>query len=373
MSAVLRAPRRASLALALGLILTALGLGATDALAKSGHRAVYTLTNAAAGNAVQAFDRGRDGSLTEDGSFATGGNGSGGGLGNQGGLVLERKRLFAVNAGSDSISSFKVRRDGLKLVDVIGSGGDQPISITVHRRLLYVLNAGGDGNIKGFRVSRDGELSRLAGSERPLSGSAPGPAQVSFDPSGRTLVVTEKDTNLIDTYEVNRRSGLAGGPNPQPSAGQTPFGFAFDRQGHLIVSEAFGGAAGASAVSSYAVNDGVIDPITASAATTETAACWIVVTKDGRFAYTTNTGSNSISGYSVSSAGELEPLDADGVTGATGAGPIDMALTRGDRFLYSLDSGDGAISSFRVGGDGSLTAIDGASGLPASANGLAAR
>jgi 6-phosphogluconolactonase (cycloisomerase 2 family) len=187
------------------------------------------------------------------------------------------------------------------------------------------------------------------------------------------LVVTEKDTNLIDTYEVNRHSGLATGPIPQASAGETPFGFAFDKRGHLIVSEAFGGMAGQSAVSSYAVDDGVIDPITASAPTTETAACWIVVTKNGRFAYTTNTGSGSISGYGVSHQGALSLLDADGQTALTGPGPIDMALTRGSRFLYSLNSGDGTISGFRVAADGGLTPIGGASGLPAGANGLAAR
>jgi 6-phosphogluconolactonase len=196
---------------------------------------------------------------------------------------------------------------------------------------------------------------------------------VSFDPKGRTLVVTEKDTNLIDTYEVNRHTGRASGPNPQPSAGQTPFGFAFDPRGHLIVSEAFGGAADASAVSSYEVDDGIIDPITPSAATTETAACWIVVTKDGRFTYTTNTGSGSISGYRISRGGELDLLDADGVTGVTGPGPIDMALTRGSRFLYSLNSGDGTISGFRVQKNGDLSPIGGASGLPTAANGLAAR
>ena len=99
--------------------------------------------------------------------------------------------------------------------------------------------------------------------------------------------MTEKNTNLIDTYDVDLDTGLASGPNPQASAGATPFGFAFDRRGHLIVSEAFGGAADASAVSSYAVADGIIDPISPSVATSETAACWIVVTKNGRFAYTT--------------------------------------------------------------------------------------
>jgi 6-phosphogluconolactonase (cycloisomerase 2 family) len=108
-------------------------------------------------------------------------------------------------------------------------------------------------------------------------------------------------------------------------------------------------------------------------ATTETAACWIVVTKNGRFAYTTNTGSGSISGYRVGHDGALTLLDADGATASTGPGPIDMALTPSSRLLYSLNSGDGTISGFRVGGDGSLSPIGGASGLPGAATGLAAR
>jgi 6-phosphogluconolactonase len=371
METVLRRARL-TLPIALALVLAVVGVAATGAMADS-PRAVYTATNDAAGNTVKVFHRSLFGQLRPGREFATGGLGTGTGLGNQGGLVLDRDRLFVVNAGSDSISSFKVRGHGLELIDTDPSGGDQPISLTVHDGLLYVLNAGGVANITGHEVSRHGRLSPLAGSTRPLSAPAPGPAQVSFDPRGRTLVVTEKDTNLIDTYEVDRRTGLADGPNSQPSAGTTPFGFAFDRRGHLIVSEAFGGAADASAVSSYEVDDGLIEPITPSAATTETAACWIVVTKDGRFAYTTNTGSASISGYRVSRDGELSLLDADGRTGVTGPGPIDMALTHSGRLLYSLNSGDGTISGFFVARDGDLVPIGGVSGLPASANGLAAR
>jgi 6-phosphogluconolactonase len=357
--------------IAFGLTLGVLGLGASGALADSG--AVYTLTNDPAGNAVKVFDRAGDGALIADGEFATGGTGTGTGLGNQGGLVLDGKLLLAVNPGSDSISSFSVHGSNLELLDRDASGGDQPISLTVEDGLLYVLNAGGAGNIAGHTVSRQGTLSPLTGSTRPLSGAGVGPAQVSFDPRGETLVVTEKNTNLIDTYAVDRDTGLAGGPNPQASAGATPFGFAFGPRGHLIVSEAFGGATDASAVSSYGLEDGIIDAISPSVATTETAACWIVVTKNGRFTYTTNTGSGSISGYSIGQDGALTLLDADGVTAQTGPGPIDMALARSSRLLYSLNSGDGTISGFRVGADGSLTPIGGASGLPAAATGLAAQ
>jgi 6-phosphogluconolactonase len=371
MSDSMRLARRV-LSVALALALAALGIGATGALASSTAGKVYTLTNSPAGNAVKVFDRAGNGTLTPVGEFATGGTGTGGGLGNQGALIQDGRSLFAVNPGSDSVSAFKMTRQGLELVDTVSSGGDQPISLAVRDGLLYVLNAGGAGNISGFTVSRNVDLSPLAGTSRPLSGSGTGPTQVSFDPDGELLVVTEQNTNLIDTYEVDDDSGLASGPNPQASTGVTPFGFAFDKREHLIVSEAFGGAPDQSAVSSYSVDDGVIRPITPSARTTETAACWIVVTKNGRFAYTTNTGSGSISGFRISHDGELSLLDADGRTGVSGPAPIDMALSRNSRFLYSLNSGDGSISGFRVGPDGSLAPIATTTGLPDGANGLAA-
>lgn len=271
MSHILPLPKRAALPVALGLALAVLGTGATGALAKSSAGEVYTLTNSPAVNAVKVFHRAGDGSLSAGGEFATGGSGTGGGLGNQGAVVLDGKRLFAVNAGSDSISAFKVKGDALELVDTVASGGDQPISLTAHDGLLYVLNAGGAGNIRGFTFTKNGGLSPLAGSTRSLSGGGTGPAQVSFDPEGELLVVTEKNTNLIDTYEVDEDSRLASGPSPQASSGPTPFGFAFDKRGHLIVSEAFGGAPDQSAVSSYEVDDGDIESITPSAGTTETA------------------------------------------------------------------------------------------------------
>ena len=348
------------------------GLAAHGSIASAHSRgAVYTLTNSPAGNAVKVFNRAGNGSLSPGGEFATGGTGTGGSLGNQGGLVLDDRYLFAVNAGSDSVSVLKVKRDGLQLVDTAPSGGDQPISVTVDDGLVYVLNAGGPGNISGLWFSKRWGLKPLPNSMRLLSGSGVGPAQVSFDPEGELLVVTEKNTNLIDTYEI-RRDGRVTGPTTHPSAGATPFGFGFDERDHLIVSEAFGGAIDQSAVSSYELDDDQFETITPSAPTTETAACWIVVTENGRFTYTTNTGSASISGYRIDREGELHRLDADGRTGITGPTPIDMALSRKSRFLYSLNSGDGTISGFQVEANGDLRPIGGASGLPSAANGLAA-
>lgn len=108
-------------------------------------------------------------------------------------------------------------------------------------------------------------------------------------------------------------------------------------------------------------------------ATTETAACWVVVTRDGRYTYATNTGSNSISGFSIDRDGSLALLDADGKTANTGAGPIDAALSRDSRFLFTLNDGAHEIQGFAVNADGSLDPLGAVGGLPAGAVGLAAR
>ncbi len=339
---------------------------------------VYTMDNGAAGNSVLVFDRSADGSLTAAGSFATGGLGTGAGLGNQSGMVLDEsgKTLVVVDAGSNEVSSFRVNGDGsLALASTVGSGGTTPISVTTAGKLVYVLNAGGSGNIVGFTLSPQGELSMIPGSARPLSTGASGPAQIGFDHMGSLLVVSEKATSSLSTYTVDH-AGLATGPVVTPSSGATPFGFAFTRHGTLVVSEAGGGPAGTSAVSSYAAaGNGAWSAISPSVPDHQMAACWIVITNSGRFAYTTNAASGTISGFGVHQGG-LTLLDASGVTGNVGGGtsPIDMTMSRDSRFLYALASGTHAISAFAVGADGSLSSLSGgASGLPASANGLAAR
>lgn len=334
---------------------------------------VYTATNSPAGNAILAFDRGADGSLTPAGSYPTNGLGTGSGLGNQGGVTLSNdgKSLFVVNAASDNVSVFAVRSNGtLELRGTWASGGVRPVSITESRGLVYVLNSG-SGNIAGFRLVAGG-LTTIANSVRPVSAANAGAAQVQFDGTGRVLVVTERATNRISTYAVDG-SGAAGAPDVVVSSGTTPFGFAI-RGGFLVVSEAFGGATNGSAVSSYELGRPtgarVISP---SVGTTETAACWLVVTGNGRFAYAANAGSASITGYAIH-RGALTLLDADGVTATTDPGPTDVALSVNSQFLYVLSNGGNSIRGFAVGAQGDLTPLTGAAtGLPSALNGLAAR
>lgn len=357
--------RRRLFGLASGLAVAVGGLGTVELAEASGGpawpRAVYTLTNGAAGNAVLIFSAGANQQVVQQ-SVSTGGTGTGAGLGSQGALISspDGRWLFAVNAGSGSIASLAIRPHGLELIDTIGSGGQQPISLTLHGSLLYALNAGGAGSISGFKVDQHGRLQALANSTRPLSSGAAGPAQVSFGPRGRQLIVTEKATSRLSVYQVGH-DGLASGPMTTPSHGMTPFGFAITRRGLVIVSEAFGGAPGASAASSYWLRSGGhLHLVTGSAPTQQTAACWVVATGNGRYAYTTNTGSSSISGYQVNADGRLKLLNASGVTATTGPGtrPIDASIDRGNRLLVTINGGAaGSLSAFTIGSGGSLTPL----------------
>ena len=351
---------------------TLLGMGlllASGAMAAT----IYTETNSAQGNEVQIYETGADGVLALAGQVSTGGLGTGAGLGNQGALALttDHRWLFAVNAGSNEISSFAVGPTGLVLVARVASGGTSPVSVTTHEDVLYVLNAGGTGDITGFTIRADGHLVPIAHSARPLSSATAGAAQIAFDREGERLVVTEKATNKISVYAVD--DGRAHGPIVHSSNGVTPFGFAFDRRNDLLVSEAFGGNPNAAALSSYDLEDdsGALSVISGSVPANQTAACWVVLTGD--YAYVTNTGSGTITGYRVSRAGELTRLSADGRTGVTGGGPTDSAASRDGKTLYVLSPSIGKIVTFHVNVDGTVILLGSTSGAAATATGLIAR
>jgi 6-phosphogluconolactonase len=370
----------------------ALGLAACDSVTGSDDNpdngAVFTMNNAAAANYVIIYARADNGTLTRMDSVSTGGRGSGPDpvfgtdpLTSQDAVILsdDHRLLFVVNAGSNEITSFRVASSGaLTLASRVGSGGTFPVSLSHRGNLLYVVNANGGGNISGFTVGTDGTLAPLAGSTRALSGAAtPGPGSIRISPNGQFVVVTEKPTNLLDVYPLNA-DGTAGTRVSLASPGPTPFGADFDGAGHYILSQGNIGPNRAavpdgSTVSSLGVAATALQVISGSVPTTETAACWIQITTDDRFAYSTNTASGSITGFSIGSGGTLTRLTADGKTGVTGTGtqPLDMANAHG--YLYALTPGDGGIHVFKVGSDGSLAAQANVTNqLPISVTGLAA-
>jgi 6-phosphogluconolactonase len=332
--------------------------------------AVYAMTNDAEGNEVVIFNRDDEGLLTKAGSIASQGTGSGGALdplGSQGSLRLseDKRWLLAVNAGSNEISVFRVLPEGLKLVDKVDSGGTFPVSLTIFHNLVYALNAGVSPNISGFYLSHTGELTPLTNSTRSLA--AGGFAQVGFDPRGEKLVVTDKANNNILVYSVGQ-NGLPGmNPVTSPSNGVTPFGFFFDKRGHLLVSEA-----GANAVSTYNILPGnTLQVISPSVLNGQAAVCWIVGNERG-YIFTSNPGTSSISSYKLKAGnGKLALLDG---TAGLGSAPLDIAIPVNGRFLYALDPGNGAIDMFQIEHDGSLTNLGTVpGGFSIFANGIAAR
>jgi 6-phosphogluconolactonase len=364
--------------------LTAAGLAAAagPASAKSydddGLRSgmVFTSSNAASGNELLVYARGRDGTLAPQAQLTTGGVGSGAGLGSQGAVTISRdgQFLFVVNAGSNTVSTFEVRERGLRLSSVVASGGLHPISLTEADGLVVVLNDGGEGGVAAFRNVR-GDLRPIAGAVRGLS-VAPGaaPAPVGFRDDGDTLLVTEKGTNRLTSYRVGE-TGRLGAAVVTASPGQTPFGFAFNRRNRLVVTEAMGGAAGASTVSAYRFSESAgAKPllVSASVANTQSASCWVSVTPNGRFAYVANTGSSSISSYRIEGDGHINLIAA--VAGQTGGGsaPADTAVSPDGRHLFVRNGRSFTISTFAIDHEGTLTAGALLTGLPGTAVGLAA-
>ncbi len=333
---------------------------------------VYTETNAAAGNAIMVYARAVDGTLTPGAMVSTGDLGTGSSLGSQSAIALTQDHhwLFAVNAGSNDISVFSVKWGMLTLVDRTPAWGTDPISLTVHNSTLYVLDAGNGGNIAGFKVWNTGRLTYITGSNRKLSnngiGAAPSPEQIGFTPDGQNLVVSEKTSNKIDTYVVS--GSLASNPVVNASFGPTPYGFGFTHGNRLVISEA-----AISSASSYRVIRTGLKLISGSVADTQAAACWLVVTGDGRFAYAANAGSGNISAYQVAGTGKLTLLTPGGVNGITGAGshPVDMAFGNSDTLLYVLASGNNTINAFWIHANGTLTFIASFSS-PTAATGLVA-
>jgi 6-phosphogluconolactonase len=336
--------------------------------------AVYVQTNDAEKNEIVAYRRESDGSLKKIGSFETGGHGTGKPhLPSQSSIVLsdDGAWLLVANCGNDTISLFAVEANGLLLSDVVPSGGGTPTSIAVRGPLVYVAN-NADAKVAGFRIS-GGKLEGLVGSTRPLSGEGADPAQIGFSPDGKTLVVTERGSNSISAYAIDAQ-GYADGPSTIQSPGETPYGFGFTRDGRLVVTEAFGGAKGKAAASSYEITEpGRLRPLSASVADTRSEVCWAVVSKDGRFVYVTNFGDGTISSYSLADDGTLELAEAVAAsTRMDVPGVRDEAITNDGRFIYALDADTQMVHGWSIDGDGHLSEIGAADGLPSTVAGLAA-
>jgi 6-phosphogluconolactonase (cycloisomerase 2 family) len=330
-------------------------------IARGADHAVFVETNNVSGNQVVAYHRSDTGALAAGGTYST--HGVGGSLtgavvdrtASQNALAYDANHalLYAVNAGSNSVSVFSVSGNHLELRQVVGSGGTFPVSVAVHGDLVYVLNARNGGSVQGYRVLF-GHLLPMFGSARALGLDPTAvpefthtPGQVSFSPDGSKLLVTTKgNTSAVDVYRVRFDGRLSASPVVTTFPGAVPFSITYDRAGRAVIANA-----GTNAVSTATINpDGTLTQID-SAATGQAATCWVLRVGD-RF-YASNAGSGTVTGVRGDNVGHLSVL---GNT-ATDAGTVDAATTAHGDFVYVQTGAAGIVDGFHVNGDGSLTAV----------------
>jgi 6-phosphogluconolactonase (cycloisomerase 2 family) len=342
--------------------------------------AAFALTNRAADNEVIAFDRAADGSLTQTGKYSTQGNGIGVDFDTQGGLRLSNNHrfLYAVNPGSDTLSVFAVEGSHLTFLQQIDAG-DEPLSITMHGNLLYVLDGSVAGNgITGFVVASNGTLTPIPDSFRALSSPIAVPGQVLFSPDGLQLIVTGKVSQVFDVFAIGSDGRPSAEPVADPSAGLRPFAAAFKNDGTLLVVASGLPLMKNSNVSSYHIDTaGAATVLSGDVKDQQTDGCWIVITGNQRYAYTANFASNTISSFRIGRDDTVTLKQA--VAGMTGkdSEPVDLGLSNDSHYLYSLLRGTGGIAAFAIDREGELEQLGifgVGGGLPVNngASGLAA-
>jgi 6-phosphogluconolactonase (cycloisomerase 2 family) len=363
-------------ALAAGAAATALAVvgapavagAATQHPAASIGNAVFVQSNGTDGNQILAYSRAADGTLSFAHAYDTGGLGARetgsvvDPLASQGSLAYDATAdlLIAVNAGSNTITTFHVNGDTLGHATVYRAG-NLPTSVTSWHRYVYVLDAGGTGAVRGF-VSDGGHLTAVRGSERGLglNGSATPqflntPGQIGVTPDGSHLVVTTKaNGSTIDLFAIHEGGSLSAHFVANPSVAPVPFSFVFDPHGRIVDTEA-----GTSSVSTYGVDSDGSLTNASDVPDGQKAACWIA--EAGGYYFVVNAGSADIASYQVSTGGVASLVTA--TAGTTDPGPIDAAASSGGSYLYVESGGAGSVDEFAVNSNGTLTSIGSVTGL----------
>ena len=369
-----------------GLLTIALGVGTLTSTLYAANvfpgssPTVFVMSNDASKNEVLAYQRINNGEFVLKGRFSTDGRGSGGTtdpLQSQGSLTLsgDHTLLFAINAGSGTISSFHLLSGLPFLVDQQATGGAFPVSVAEHNGTVYVLNAGGNGAIVTFRADGLGHLHQAAGATVHLTGTNSGASDISVSPDGKKLVVIEKASNSIDIFPINS-NGTLGTVVANHSVTPGVFATAFAPNGNLIVSENQPNGTDISSISSYAINgNGTVTATSQSLPTFGDGNCWNVITPNGKFVYVDNAATFTVAGFSVAPNGALTPIAGTILaTDPDGTANLDLTVSGDGKYLYTLNSGTGSIGVYSIHSDGTLSSLGDIEGLPSTVgfNGIAA-
>jgi 6-phosphogluconolactonase (cycloisomerase 2 family) len=325
----------------------------------------YVNDNTAAANTIAGFARHADGSLTPiPGSpFAAGGAGLGSGLASQGAIQVtsDSRYLLAVDAGSNQISVLRITANGVPVLagQPVSSGGIQPVSVAVSPSgLVYVANSGAGGSgYSGFRLNPAGKLIPVPNSTVTVPDGS-GLGDVFFNSTGDRLIGARTGTSQIDSFAVlpnGRLAAAQGSPFTGQGLGQLGAEFSPANPSRLFVSNAHNGPL-LGTVSAY--NDsfsGQLTPIGSSPyADFQTAPCWVEISHDGQYLFTVNTGSGSISSYSINPDGSLALIGSFPISG--GGADIDARLSPDGNYLLIDGAGHNFVSVFAVNG-GNLTEL----------------
>jgi 6-phosphogluconolactonase len=324
----------------------------------------YVNDNTVTANTVAGFARHADGSLTAlPGSpFAAGGAGLGTGLGSQGAIQATRhgRYLLVVDAGSNQISVLRVTGGGVPVLvgQPVSSGGVEPVSIAIFHHLVYVANTGtGGSNYTGFRLHHHGTLTPVPGATVAVPAGS-GLGDVFFNADGTRLVGTRGNTSQIDSFVVRpdgRLLAAPGSPIAGQGLGQIGAEFSPVSPWQLFVSNAHNGA-GLGTVSAY--RDGFFGQLSSIGSSPfadgQTAPCWVEISHDGRYLFTVNTASTSVSSYHINPGGSLTLIGSTPING--GGGDTDARLSPDGRTLSVTGSGKLIVSVFAVNG-GYLTEL----------------
>jgi 6-phosphogluconolactonase (cycloisomerase 2 family) len=350
---------------------------AKTALAQDYTGAVYAGTDNGQKNGLVAYGRKADGTLAYIGEYLSGGAGA---RLNTGGpidplisahsvLNVDNRFVLQVNAGSNTVSSFRVNKDfSLTLVSVVPSGGFGPDTIVERDGVVYVANVDSDGaytgpadqvgDIDAFELNHEtGHLQEIPGSKRQLVGR---PSDLAVAPTGRSLVVSIYNAGSsaisdsaaaaeLESFAIVRPGFLTPSPvsaitstqrnNDQNRNLPGAIGIAIrESSGHQVVvvteSREFlpnGQPATLSqfqtgSVSTFDLNNfGFLRPISLDVPTssqittgptnTSTSSCWISFDKDGRTFWVVSASSSIISSFRFNEDGSVEEIDSRAATG----------------------------------------------------------
>jgi len=339
--------------------LAQIGDAGSDDILRRSERVVYTETNDIA-NAVLAFRRDDQGRLTllPGAPFSTGGKGvidpsfKLGPFDTDQNVVIDhdRRLLFAVNSGSNSIAGFHIRPHDGALEPTRGSpfpsGGINPVSIGLRGDQIVIINqdldsaqntAGGLPSIVTRHVTEDGRIVKFpADTTISLSvGSAPSQALTA---NNRPFVFDAQFLGgRLASYRLFPNGRLLANP-PQPlpaseSVGGTaplPLGLWVNPDARQL----YVGFVTVNKLGVYTWDEEGVPVFERTVANSGKAICWLRANRAGTRLYSANTGSSTVSVYDTTDPDEPKEIQAIHISGPGAL--FQLALDPTERFLYVI-------------------------------------